>query len=721
MLHGDLEVSDLLHDFVQTELLPGSDVDPDSFWQSLRDIVAELGPRNAALLARRDELQDQIDQWHRDHRDGPHDPAAYQAFLEDIGYLEPQPDGVAVETDGVDPEISVVAGPQLVVPLDNARYALNAANARWGSLYDALYGTDVLDDGEGRSRAGAFNPIRGDQVIATSRAFLDEHFPLDLASHRWAVSYLVEDGQLRVRSGDGAVSVLLQPERFAGYAGDPASPDVILLRKHGLGCELRIDRDGPIGRVDHAGIDDIVLEAAVSTIMDCEDSVSAVDAEDKVHVYRNWLGLMTGRLEHTFLKGGERVHRTLAEDRQLRGPDDETVTLHGRSLMLVRNVGSHLSTDVVTLAGDPVPETMVDAMVTALAAKHDLLGNGRFRNSRTGSVYIVKPKMHGSDEVALADALLTRVEDALGLDRHTLKMGIMDEERRTSLYLTAAIGAARHRVVFINTGFLDRTGDEIHTDMEAGPVIPKGEMKSATWLRSYEDANVDAGLATGLVGRGQIGKGMWAMPEEMAAMLRTKVAHPLAGASCAWVPSPTAATLHAIHYFRVDVAARQRTLRDRSPVPLEDRLALPLLPADRKLEADEIQRELENNTQGILGYVVRWVGQGIGCSTVPDITDVGLMEDLATLRISSQHVANWLHHGILTEAQVRSTMGRMAAVVDQQNAGDPAYQPMSPHLDASIPFQAALELVLMGRSQPNGYTERILRARRAEMKQARGL
>ncbi len=718
MQYGDLEVSDLLHDFVQTELLPGSDVDPSGFWQSLRDIVADLGPRNADLLARRDELQEQIDDWHRANRDGPHDADAYGAFLRDIGYLGPPADDGTIDTEGVDAEISHLAGPQLVVPLSNARYALNAANARWGSLYDALYGTDVLDEGDGCSRAGAYNPIRGDRVISACRDFLDRHFSLDTASHHWAVGYSVEDGELRVRSGDGTVSGLLRPERFAGYAGDPGSPDAILLRKHGLGCELRFAPDGPIGRVDHAGIDDIVLEAAVSTIMDCEDSVSAVDAEDKVHVYRNWFGLMTGRLEHTFLKNGERVHRVLAEDRQLTSPGGDPVTVHGRSLMLVRNVGSHLRTDAVTLGGEPVPETMVDAMITCLAAKHDLLGNGRFRNSRTGSIYIVKPKMHGPDEVALADELFARVEDALGLDRHTVKMGIMDEERRTSLNLTAAIGAARHRVVFINTGFLDRTGDEIHTDMEAGPVVPKGEMKSANWLLGYEDANVDTGLACGLVGRAQIGKGMWAMPEEMAAMVRTKIQHPLAGASCAWVPSPTAATLHAIHYFRVDVAARQRDLLDRSPVAVEDLLTIPVLPPDRKLAPEEIQRELENNTQGILGYVVRWVGQGIGCSTVPDIHEVGLMEDLATLRISSQHVANWLHHGVLSEAQVRSTMERMAAVVDQQNAGDPAYRPMAPDFGSSIPFQAALELVLRGRSEPNGYTERILRARRAEMKEA---
>ncbi|MFQ5556646.1 MAG: malate synthase G [Acidimicrobiales bacterium] len=716
---GDLDIADPLHELIAGEVTPSSGVEPAAFWAALETIVADMSPANAALLARRDELQAQIDDWHLHHRDAGHDPVAYVGLLRRIGYLADHPGEASIDTTGVDPEIASIAGPQLVVPLDNSRYALNAANARWGSLYDALYGTDVLDEGDGRARGSRYNPIRGDEVIRHARAFLDRHFGLDRGAHAWATGYSVIDGRLVVRNGDGAEGGLLRPERLAAYAGDPVTPSAILLRKHGLGCEIRFDPDHPIGRHDHAGICDIQLESAVTTIMDCEDSVSAVDADDKVVVYRNWLGVMRGDLTASFVKNGETVTRTLAGDRDYTAPDGSPLRVHGRSLMLVRNVGHHLRTDIVTHRGEPIFETILDAMVTALCAKHDLLGNGRFRNSRSGSIYIVKPKMHGPDEVAWADELFSRVEVALGLAPSTLKMGIMDEERRTSLNLAACIGATRSRVVFINTGFLDRTGDEIHTGMEAGPMVPKGEMKQATWLGAYEDANVDVGLACGLAGRAQIGKGMWAMPEEMRAMVSTKIAHPLAGASTAWVPSPTAATLHAMHYFSADVAAAQVRLAERAPVRLEDLVAMPVLDSDRKLTDAEIQRELENNVQGILGYVVRWVGQGVGCSTVRDISDVGLMEDLATLRISSQHVANWLHHGVLAKDQVRHTMMRMANLVDQQNSSDPRYQPMAADFDASVPFQAALQLVLEGRGEPNGYTERILRSRRREMKAAR--
>ncbi len=720
---GSLEIASPLYEFIAVEALPGTGVQIDEFWSALESILADLGPRNAALLARRDELQAQIDDWHRAARaDGRgHDAEAYANFLRDIGYLRYMDGAVNATTANVDPEIAEVAGPQLVVPLDNARYALNAANARWGSLYDALYGTDVISESDGCSRGDAYNPIRGDRVVAAGREFLDTHFTLDSASHGWATGYAADDGALRVHSGDGTVSALLRPEQFVGYRGAADSPTSILLRKNGLHCELRIDVDHPVGRRDHAGIFDIRLEAAVTAIMDFEDSVSAVDADDKVSVYRNWLGLMRGTLETTFTRDGAVVNRSLNGDRSFAGPDGSQITLPGRSLMLVRNVGPHLSTDMVTLDGEPVCETMVDAMVTALGALHDVRGMGRLdgrpiRNSATGSVYIVKPKMHGPDEVALACELFSRVEDALGLVQRTLKVGIMDEERRTSLGLKECIHRARDRVVFINTGFLDRTGDEIHTDMEAGPVIPKAEMRAAAWLGAYENSNVDAGLACGLRGRAQIGKGMWTMPTEMAAMAKAKIQHPIAGASTAWVPSPTAATLHAMHYFLVDVADRQSDLADRTPARLTSLIDIPVLPPDREIGPGEIQRELDNNVQGILGYLVRWVGQGVGCSTVPDIDDTGLMEDLATLRISSQHIANWLHHGLISADEVRETMRRMANLVDQQNAGDPDYEPMAPDYDSSIPFQAAVELVFSARDEPNGYTERVLRSHRRAVK-----
>ncbi|MYL03864.1 MAG: malate synthase G [Acidimicrobiaceae bacterium] len=723
MRAGSLEIDPALYEFIAVEALPGTGVQIDEFWSALQSILVDLGPRNAALLARRDELQSQIDDWHRAARaEGRgHDGDAYANFLRDIGYLRYMDGSVAATTANVDPEIAEVAGPQLVVPLDNARYALNAANARWGSLYDALYGTDVIGESDGCSRGGAYNPIRGDRVVAAGREFLDTHFTLDSASHLWATGYSVRDGALQVGSGDGTVSALLRPEQFVGYTGAGDAPTSILLRKNGLHCELRIDADHPVGRRDHAGVFDIHLESAITTIMDFEDSVSAVDADDKVSVYRNWLGLMRGTLQTTFVRDGTAVNRSLNGDRSFTGPGGEPVKLPGRALMLVRNVGPHLSTDMVRLDGEPVCETMVDAMVTALCAIGDLRGMGRvdgqpIRNSASGSVYIVKPKMHGPDEVALACELFSRVEDALGLVQRTLKMGIMDEERRTSLGLKECIWRARDRVVFINTGFLDRTGDEIHTDMEAGPVIPKAEMRTAAWLGAYENSNVDAGLACGLRGRAQIGKGMWTMPAEMAAMAKAKIQHPIAGASTAWVPSPTAATLHAMHYFLVDVADRQRDLSDRTPARLANLIEIPVLPVARELGPGEIQHELDNNVQGILGYLVRWVGQGVGCSTVPDIGDIGLMEDLATLRISSQHIANWLHHGLVSADQVRETMRRMANLVDQQNAGDPGYEPMAPEYDSSIPFHAALELVFSARDEPNGYTERVLRSHRRAVK-----
>ena len=726
MRAGSLDIAPPLYEFVAVEALPGTGVQIDEFWGALESILTDLGPRNAALMARRDEFQAQIDDWHRAARaDGlGHDAEAYAKFLRDIGYLRYMDGTVTATTANVDPEIAEVAGPQLVVPVDNARYALNAANARWGSLYDALYGTNVISDADGCSRGSAYNPVRGDRVIAAGREFLDNHFTLDSASHSWATGYWVQDGTLRIRSGDGTVSTLLRPEQFAGYDGEEDAPRSVLLRKNGLHCELLIDRGHPVGGRDHAGIFDIHLEAAVTAIMDFEDSVSAVDADDKVAGYRNWLGLMRGTLETTFVRDGATVHRALRSDRRFTSPDGSAITLPGRSLMLVRNVGHHLTTDMVSIDGEPVYETMVDAMVTVLCALGDVRGMGRvegrpIRNSATGSVYIVKPKMHGPDEVGLACELFSRIEAALGLVQRTLKMGIMDEERRTSLGLKECIARARDRVVFINTGFLDRTGDEIHTDMEAGPVIPKAEMRAAAWLGAYENSNVDTGLACGLRGRAQIGKGMWTMPSEMAAMVKAKIQHPIAGASTAWVPSPTAATLHAMHYFLVDVADRQSDLSDRKPARLASLIDIPVLPVGRELSSNEIQRELDNNVQGILGYLVRWVGQGVGCSTVPDIGDVGLMEDLATLRISSQHIANWMHHGLVSAELVRETMRRMANLVDQQNSGDPAYEPMAPDYDASIPFRAALELVFAARDEPNGYTERVLRLYRRQVK-ARG-
>ena len=717
---GGLRIDEDLYALVRDDIAPGTGIEAEDFWEAFSDIVETFAPENKKLLEKRDDLQQQIDAWHLARKGQPIDGETYKTFLVDIGYLLPEGQDFAVITENVDTEISLIAGPQLVVPTDNARYALNAANARWGSLYDALYGTDVIDESDGATRDAIYNPVRGAKVVAYTEQFLDEMTGLETGSFsdvtQFSLGNFLGEQRLRATLSDGSEVGLADPTKFVGFTENKGELSAFLLRNHGLHIEVRIDREHPVGNTHPAGVYDVILESAITTIQDCEDSVAAVDAADKMRVYRNWNGIMKGTLQATFEKNGRMLTRRLAPDKTFTAPNGGTLTLPGRSLLLIRNVGLHMYTDAVTTTeGEEIPEGILDAMVTSLAAMHDIQRNGSHTNSKTGSIYIVKPKFHGPEEVDMTVRIFGWIESALGLLTNTIKIGIMDEERRTTVNLKEAIRVAQERLVFINTGFLDRTGDEIHTSMEAGPVIPKMEIRDASWMLAYEDWNVDVGIETDLPGTAQIGKGMWTKPDQMAEMMETKVNHPLAGATTAWVPSPTAATLHAMHYHRVDIANRIKELSTRQRASLAELLKPPLL-EKRVLRVDEIQRELDNNAQGILGYVVRWVDQGIGCSKILDINNIGLMEDRATLRISSQHIANWLHHGIVTKEQVTETFQRMASIVDQQNSGDPSYRDMAPNYATSVAFQAALDLVFKGCKLPNGYTEFVLHPRRREVK-----
>ena len=713
---GGIKIASELHQFIEKDVLPGLELDADQYWANLETLLNQFGPRNKVLIAERDAMQLQIDNYHLASDGKAVVPEDYEQFLRRINYLEEDVDHFEIETSGVDPEIAVTAGPQLVVPIMNARFALNAANARWGSLFDALYGTDLIPEGTGTEKGSVYNPQRGDLVIEKASAMLDEMVPLASTSHSEIVQYAVDADGLVATLSSGETDRLRRPEQYAGFKGERVAPDSLLLKNNGLHIELQIDPNHHVGAAHPASVKDVIMESALTTIQDCEDSVAAVDAEDKTLVYRNWLGLMRGDLKESFEKDGRVMTREMAPDRVYTDPAGQELTLPGRSILLIRNVGHLMTSDAVLWGGgEKAPEGILDGYFTSTIAMYDLMGKTSRKNSRTGSVYIVKPKMHGSEEVAFANELFGAIEARLGLTPLTLKMGIMDEERRTTINLRRCIYQARQRVIFINTGFLDRTGDEIHTSMLAGAVVRKAAMRQQDWINAYEDWNVDQGLSTGFKGKAQIGKGMWAMPDEMAQMMAAKIVHPMSGASCAWVPSPTAATLHAVHYHQVSVAEQQSLILGKQRASIEALLKIPLL-AGENLSSDEINEELENNAQGILGYVVRWIDQGIGCSKVPDIHDVGLMEDRATLRISSQHIANWLHHGLCSEAEVRAVLEKMAAVVDAQNAGDKLYEPMAGNFEQSIAFQAACDLVFKGTEQPNGYTEPVLHARRREAK-----